>query len=50
MLFRSPGSMANYLFEDFAGGLESLASSLPHAKRARVNYEYIHSISAAKGK
>ncbi len=45
-----PGSMANYLFEDFAGGLESLASSLPHAKRARVNYEYIHSISAAKGK
>jgi D-alanine-D-alanine ligase len=45
-----PGSMANYLFEDFAGGLEALASSLPHAKRASVNYEYIHQISSAKGK
>lgn len=45
-----PGSMANYLFEDFEGGLEALASSLPHAKRASVNYEYIHSISSAKGK
>jgi len=45
-----PGSMANYLFEDFAQSLELLANSLPHAKRARVNYEYIHSISKAKGK
>jgi D-alanine-D-alanine ligase len=45
-----PGSMANYLFEDFAGGIEALASSLPHAKRASVNYEYIHQISSAKGK
>lgn len=45
-----PGSMANYLFEDFEGGLEALASSLPHAKRASVNYEYIHSITSAKGK
>ena len=45
-----PGSMANYLFEDFEGGLESLATSLPHGKRASVNYEYIHSISSAKGK
>ena len=45
-----PGSMANYLFEDFAGGLEALSSSLPHSKRAKVNYDYIHSISSAKGK
>ena len=45
-----PGSMANYLFEDFALSLEMLSNSLPHAKRARVNYEYIHSISKAKGK
>ncbi|MDQ7044932.1 MAG: D-alanine--D-alanine ligase [Sulfurimonas sp.] len=45
-----PGSMANYLFEDFAGVLEALSASLPHAKRVKVNYEYIHSISAAKGK
>jgi D-alanine-D-alanine ligase len=45
-----PGSMANYLFEDFPELIKSLASSLPHAKRAKVNYEYIHSISSAKGK
>jgi D-alanine-D-alanine ligase len=45
-----PGSMANYLFEDFKSSIELLANSLPHAKRARVNYDYIHSISKAKGK
>jgi len=45
-----PGSMANYLFEDFKLSLESLALSLPHSKRAKVDYEYIHSISSAKGK
>ncbi|WP_457748635.1 D-alanine--D-alanine ligase [Sulfurimonas sp.] len=45
-----PGSMANYLFEDFATSLEELASSLPHSKRPKVSYEYIHSISQAKGK
>ncbi len=45
-----PGSMANYLFEDFSASLESLASSLPHEKRIPVTYDYIHSISSAKGK
>lgn len=45
-----PGSMANYLFEDFQASIELLANSLPHAKRVKVNYEYIHSISQAKGK
>jgi D-alanine-D-alanine ligase len=45
-----PGSMANYLFEDFAEVLEGLSNSLPRSKRAKVNYEYIHSISQAKGK
>ena len=45
-----PGSMANYLFEDFEGCIKSLAESLPHAKRVKVNYDYIHSISSAKGK
>ncbi|ADN08991.1 D-alanine--D-alanine ligase [Sulfurimonas autotrophica] len=45
-----PGSMANYLFEDFAVSLEELSSSLPHSKRPKVTYEYIHSISQAKGK
>lgn len=45
-----PGSMANYLFENFEASLEMLANSLPHTKRARVDYDYIHSISKAKGK
>lgn len=45
-----PGSMANYLFEDFESSIELLLNSLPHAKRARVGYNYIHSISKAKGK
>ena len=45
-----PGSMANYLFEDFAASLESLSLSLPQSKRTKVTYEYIHSISSAKGK
>lgn len=45
-----PGSMANYLFDDFEHVIESLANSLPHHARAKVAYEYIHSISKAKGK
>jgi D-alanine-D-alanine ligase len=45
-----PGSMANYLFKDFEALLEKLALSLPIQKRAKINYDYIHSISKAKGK
>ena len=45
-----PGSMANYLFDDFSASLESLANNLPNKKRIKVNYDYIHSISQAKGK
>ena len=45
-----PGSMANYLFEDFKGSIEALSSALPHSKRVKVSYDYIHSISSAKGK
>ena len=45
-----PGSMANYLFEDFARDIERLANALPYRKNIKVNYEYIHSISQAKGK
>jgi D-alanine-D-alanine ligase len=45
-----PGSMANYLFEDFKGSIVSLSKSLSHAKRAKVSYDYIHSIASAKGK
>ncbi len=45
-----PGSMANYLFEDFASSIEKLSLSLPHTKRIKADYQYIHSISKAKGK
>ncbi|QOP41504.1 D-alanine--D-alanine ligase [Sulfurimonas marina] len=45
-----PGSMANYLFEDFATAIEELSGSLPQKKMISASYEYIHSISKAKGK
>jgi len=45
-----PGSMANYLFEDFSSSIHKLLGSLPDKKAIRVNYDYIHSISQAKGK
>ena len=45
-----PGSMANYLFADFSKAIENLSESLPHTKRVKSTYEYIHSISQAKGK
>lgn len=45
-----PGSMANYLFEDFQGAVQKLLGSLPDKKAIRVQYDYIHSISQAKGK
>ena len=45
-----PGSMANYLFDDFKNSLELICVSLPNTKRTKINYEYIHSISQAKGK
>ena len=45
-----PGSMANYLFEDFIGAINALLGSLPSKKEIRIQYDYIHSISQAKGK
>lgn len=45
-----PGSLANYLFDDFQSVLESLANSLPYVKPIATNYAYIHSINTAKGK
>ena len=45
-----PGSMANYLFEDFEGMLERLSNSLPKEDTISVEYTYIHSIQSAKGK
>ncbi len=45
-----PGSMANYLFEDFSSVIQKLLASLPDKKEIRIQYDYIHSISQAKGK
>lgn len=45
-----PGSMANYLFEDFEGMIERLLKQLPKEQKITVDYQYIHSIQSAKGK
>lgn len=45
-----PGSMANYLFDDFKLLIENLSNSLPNQKRPSVRYDYIDSIAKAKGK
>ncbi len=45
-----PGSMANYLFDDFQSAVADLLEHLPPRRRIRVEYKYIHTIHAAKGK
>ena len=45
-----PGSMANYLFEDFEGMVHRLSNTLPKEQKISVDYQYIHSIQSAKGK
>jgi D-alanine-D-alanine ligase len=45
-----PGSMANYLFNDFNNVVKELANNLPRDKHIEINYKYINSIQKAKGK
>jgi len=45
-----PGSMGNYLFEDFEQTIAELLHNLPEKRMPQVDYRYIHSINAAKGK
>jgi len=45
-----PGSMANYLFEDFEGMVNRLSANLPKENKITIDYQYIHSIQSAKGK
>jgi len=45
-----PGSMANYLFDDFESMVWRLAASLPIEEKIVIDYRYIHSIQSAKGK
>jgi len=45
-----PGSMANYLFEDFTSVIKSLSTNLPNKMNIPITYQYIDSIQKAKGK
>ncbi len=45
-----PGSMANYLFDDFDKVLSEVATNLPKEKKIKIDYLYINSIQKAKGK
>lgn len=45
-----PGSMANYLFDDFDSVITALANHLPTQVNVPKEYRYINSIQAAKGK
>ena len=46
-----PGSMANYLFDDFEKNIIALSHSLPKPlEMPAQTYRYIHSIQSAKGK
>ncbi len=44
-----PGSMANYLFEDFSSMVERLSNNLPEEQEIKIDYQYINSIQSAKG-
>ncbi len=45
-----PGSMANYLFDDFEGMVSRLSQNLTKENKIAIDYQYIHSIQSAKGK
>jgi len=45
-----PGSMANYLFDDFEEMILRLSRNLPSEENIVIDYQYIHSIQNAKGK
>lgn len=45
-----PGSLANYLFEDFVGMVDSLTAEQKAYRKIKVSYDYIQSIKSAKGK
>ncbi len=46
----NPGSMANYLYEDFNRALKEVANNLPKKHKIEVDYSFIHTINSAKGK
>lgn len=44
----NPGSLANYLFEDFNSVLDELSKNLPKQKTINIDYSYIEKISSNK--
>ena len=45
-----PGSMANYLFDDFSKMVYRLSKHLPKERDIKIDYKYINEIRSAKGK
>ncbi|MDR0408716.1 MAG: D-alanine--D-alanine ligase [Campylobacteraceae bacterium] len=46
----NPGSLANYLFEEFNALVHDLVHALPKKRKIPISYKYINSIQSAKGK
>ncbi len=45
-----PGSLANYLFDDFNSILDKISVNLPKKRKINIDYKYINSINAVKCK
>jgi len=45
-----PGSLSNYLFDDFNLVLDKISSNLPKKRKINIDYRYINSINAVKCK
>jgi len=45
-----PGSMANYLFDNFNTIINQLSNNLPKEKKIAIHYDYVNTIQNAKGK
>ena len=45
-----PGSMSNYLFDDFDKTIKTLSKHLKTVDKIPITYDYLHSIAQAKGK
>ena len=46
----NPGSLANYLFDDFSIILQRLGNSVKNEKHIDINYSFLHSINGQKSK
>jgi D-alanine-D-alanine ligase len=45
-----PGSMANYLFNDFDTLITQISNYLPKSRDIKIDYSYVNQIQSAKGK